>query len=279
MEETPHMEPIANLQAAEARGIKYVLTDIDDTITTNAMLTADAYRAVWRLHEAGFVVIPVTGRAAGRCDIISREWPVDAVIAESGGVVFWEEKKTGETHPYLHIDPNPKAVRNTSPVLERIKTRALAEVPGCRPARDQFSRLYDMSIDYAEESPLTYADALKIRAIAREEGARANISSIHVNIWLGDYDKLATAEWFLQKRYGWKPGPASAGGGDGEVFYMGDAPNDEPMFARFPLACAVANIARYKGQVTHYPRFVARHECGEGFCEIVNELVTKHQEI
>ncbi|MDR3276856.1 MAG: HAD-IIB family hydrolase [Treponema sp.] len=266
------MKPIAALTRDEAAGIRYVLTDIDDTITTDAKLLPDAYAALWTLKAAGLRIIPVTGRAAGRCDIIAREWPVDGILAESGAVAFWEESLAGGRR-VLRQEPHPGAVRNTHPALARIRERALVEVPGIKPAKDQFSRLYDMSLDYAEEEPvLSYAEAEKARQIALEEGARANISSIHVNVWMGHYDKLSMAEWFLARYFGWQ-----AGAGDREVFYIGDAPNDEPLFARFPLAAAVANIRRYEGRIRYYPAYVASRQCGEGFAEIVAALLEKRR--
>jgi hypothetical protein len=45
------------------------------------------------------------------------------------------------------------------------------------------------------------------------------------------------------------------------------------MFARFPLACAVANIRRYAGLIHHPPAFVANRECGEGFAEIARTIL------
>jgi len=66
------------------RKLRFVLTDIDDTLTTDGKLTAGAYRALERLHDAGRIVVPVTGRPAGWCDHIARMWPVDAVVGENG---------------------------------------------------------------------------------------------------------------------------------------------------------------------------------------------------
>jgi HAD superfamily hydrolase (TIGR01484 family) len=250
------MKPIAEMSAAEAQGLRYVLFDIDDTITTRGKLPAAAYDALWRLKEAGLKVIPITGRPAGWCDLIAREWPVDSVVGENGALVFWEEtpdsgSKSGDTNrrPVLKQEFHPNAVRNDHPVLTRIKERALSEVPGLRLAKDQFARLFDIALDFAEEEPaLPLEAAEKVRDIAEAEGAMAKISSIHVNVWMGNYDKLSMTEHFLAKRFGWKgegasPGPASAAG---EVLFAGDSPNDEPMFARFPLACGVANVDRYR---------------------------------
>ena len=73
------MRPLSEIGSARLRGIKVVLADIDDTITSEGSLTAAAYTALERLHRAGFIVMPVTGRpgrmvrsyrahvASGRC--------------------------------------------------------------------------------------------------------------------------------------------------------------------------------------------------------------------
>jgi predicted mannosyl-3-phosphoglycerate phosphatase (HAD superfamily) len=269
----------------EAAGIRYVLTDIDGTLTTEGKLPAASYSALWKLKEAGLRVIPVTGRSAGWCDCIAREWPVDGIVGENGALAFWEERRPDSRFPALMTGYHPGAVRNDHPVLKKIRGRALAEVPGLRDAKDQFSRLFDIALDFAEEEPaLPLSAAGRVRAIALEEGARAKISSIHVNIWMGDYDKLSMAERFLSGRFGWQGGAGSgsaagrraAAGEEAalrEVLFAGDSPNDEPMFARFPLSCAVANIHRYQGMVKRLPAFVASGECGEGFAEIVETLL------
>ena len=244
--------------------------DIDDTLTRRGKLLASSYNALWKLHAAGLEVIPVTGRPAGWCDCIAREWPVDGVVGENGALAFWEEPQNGELSlPILKTMFHPEAVRNDHPVLRRVRERAFAEVPGLRDAKDQFARLFDIALDFAEEEPvLPLSAAEKVKEIALAEGAVAKISSIHVNVWMGSYDKLSMAELFLSKRFGWQ-------GDLTEVVFTGDSPNDEPMFARFPLACAVANIRRYEGLVTTLPAFVATQEGGDGFAEIVETLLAK----
>ena len=64
------MKPIRELSIGDASHIRYVLFDIDDTITTEGKLTAQAYQSLWDLSDAGFKVIPITGRPAGWCDLI-----------------------------------------------------------------------------------------------------------------------------------------------------------------------------------------------------------------
>jgi HAD superfamily hydrolase (TIGR01484 family) len=270
------MKNIAEMTGDEAAGIRFMLMDIDDTLTREGKLPAESYAALWSLREAGLRVIPVTGRPAGWCDLIAREWPVDGVVGENGALAFWEEGRDrggSGGRPYLKQEFHPGAVRNNHPVLERIRTRALAEVKGLRVAKDQFARLFDLALDFAEEEPvLSLDDAERTRRIAEEEGAMAKVSSIHVNVWMGAYDKLTMAEWFLARRFGWQ-----SGAGGREAAFIGDSPNDEPMFARFPLACAVANIRRYRGLLRHEPAFVADRECGEGFAEIARTILEKRR--
>jgi HAD superfamily hydrolase (TIGR01484 family) len=262
------MRPIKEMTREEARGVKYVLMDIDDTITKEGKLLAASYAALWHLREAGLVVVPVTGRPAGWCDLIAREWPVDGVVGENGALAFWEERVAGGL-PVLKSDFHPGAVRNDHPTLARVRERALQAVPGLRVAKDQFARMFDVALDFAEEEPrLGLGAAEQVREIALAAGAQAKVSSIHVNVWMGHYDKLDMTERFLTQRFGWVPGQ-----GDREVVFVGDSPNDEPMFARFPLSCGVANVQRYRAHLTHLPAFVASREYGDGFAEIAYQLI------
>jgi HAD superfamily hydrolase (TIGR01484 family) len=267
------VKPIKDMSPAEAGGIRYVLMDIDDTLTKGGKLPVSSYNALWELKEHGLKVIPVTGRPAGWCDCIVREWPVDAVIGENGALAFWEEELCPGRPPVLKSIFHPNAVKNSHPVLKRIRERALAEVPQIREAKDQFARLFDLAIDFAEEDPvLPLSAAERVRTIACDEGAMAKISSIHINIWMGNYDKLSMASYFLNKRYGWNETMAGKTGLD-EVVFVGDSPNDEPMFAYFPMACAVANIRRYEKLIKNPPSFVSSKEYGDGFAEIANTII------
>jgi HAD superfamily hydrolase (TIGR01484 family) len=265
------MKPVVEMSAAEAAGLRYILMDVDDTLTREGKLLASAYAGLWKLKEAGLKVIPVTGRPAGWCDLIAREWPVDGVVGENGALAFWEERAS--SFPSLKAEYHPQAIRNDHPVLAKVKDRALAEFPQLRVAKDQFARLYDLALDFAEEEPvLPLSAAQRIRDIAVEEGAQAKVSSIHVNIWMGNYDKLSMVERFLSRRFGWQSGP-----GDRELIFAGDSPNDEPMFARFPLACGVANVGKYEKIMKCFPAFVASLDCGDGFAEIAETILAKRK--
>lgn len=253
--------PISSLTDKEAKKINYILMDIDDTLTTDGKLLAESYAALWRLHKAGLKVIPVTGRPAGWCDLIAREWPADGVVGENGAFAFWE----GEGHHLLTLS-HPNAILNTDPRLLALRDRVLSEIPGARLARDQFSRLYDIAIDFAEEEPiLPLSEALRIQSIFMEGGAKAKISSIHVNAWMGEYDKLSMALSFLSARFGYDDKSEVE-----TVIFAGDSPNDEPMFEHFPMACGMANVLKYGELIKKPPHFVTQKESGAGFAELAD---------
>ena len=57
------------------------------------------------------------------------------------------------------------------------------------------------------------------------------------------------------------------------VVFVGDSPNDAPMFAYFPNAVGVANIREFTGRLEAEPAYVAQTRCGEGFVEVVDALL------
>lgn len=263
-----HLRPLCEMDSECARSLRFALMDIDDTLTTDGKLPAASYQALWDLKAAGLRVIPVTGRPAGWCDMIARQWPVDGVVGENGALVFYEEEHAGRAE--LRQLYHPQAVANTHPVLQRVRERVLIEVPGIRIAKDQFGRVFDIAFDFAEEEPvLDMASAVLVRDIAEQEGAVAKISSIHVNVWMGSYDKLSMARDFLSRRWGW-----NAEHERDQVLFAGDSPNDEPMFAYFPNACAVANIRRYTQLMQHLPTWVSEAESGAGFVELAQRVLS-----
>src|SRR5438045_7850324 len=85
------MKPLADCPKATLAAIRGVLTDIDETVSTQGHLTTEAYGALAALKEAGLLVVPVTGRPAGWCDMIARFWPVDAVVGENGAFWMWHD--------------------------------------------------------------------------------------------------------------------------------------------------------------------------------------------
>jgi HAD superfamily hydrolase (TIGR01484 family) len=258
------MRPLAEL---DPRGMRAVLLDIDDTLTTGGTLTAQAYGALERLHGAGLRVVPVTGRPAGWCDHIARMWPVDAVVGENGAFYFCY---SGERlHKRYFDDPQSRMKKRSR--LDAIAGRILTAVPGCALASDQPYRETDLAIDYCEDvPPLPLEAAQRIAELMREAGLTAKVSSIHVNGWFGDYDKLAMTRRLFAERFALDLDAANA-----EVVFVGDSPNDAPMFAFFRNSVGVANVRRFEPLLADAPKYVTRGASGAGFAELAEHLLRR----
>lgn len=251
--------PIREFGRAEARGLRYVLFDIDDTITENGRLLEESYSAMWALSRAGLKVVPITGRPAGWCDLIARQWPVDGVVGENGAFAFFLED--GHLERLFHPEASTPEAAHAR--LELLRQAVASDFPELRIAKDQQYRLFDLALDFAEEPPaLPLSAARRLKELCEGQGARAKISSIHVNAWFGNYDKLSMTELFLASRFAWNPILDLA-----TVFFLGDSPNDEPMFQRFPLSCGVANARHFESIMKNPPAYITEKSFGCGFAE------------
>ncbi len=262
-------------------GLRFVFTDIDDTLTDNGRLTAVAYQALWRLHDRGIHVIPVTGRPAGWCELIARQWPVAGIVGENGGFYFRyvdrtiSNDATGRMRRHYYCNAATRADHNHR--LDKIRAEILARVPGSAVASDQFCRQMDLAIDYREDiTPLSPIDVDRIVEIFKAHGANAKVSSIHVNGWYGDYDKLTMCRIFLEREFNLKldEAPASNAAAQSSIAFIGDSPNDEPMFAYFKNSFAVANIREFSSSMKSLPQYVADQPGGAGFSEIVARITS-----
>ena len=256
------MRPLASL---EARGVAALLFDIDDTLTTEGKLTAQAYAALERLSAAGLRVVPVTGRPAGWCDHIARMWPVDAVVGENGA--FYFAYAGGRLLKRYHDDAGTRA-HNSARLLE-IGESILRKVPGAALAADQPYRETDLAIDYREDvAALPLAAAQRIAALMSEAGLTAKVSSIHVNGWFGRYDKLAMSRRLFAELFS-----LDLAAGGGQVVFVGDSPNDAPMFAYFENSVGVANVRQFEALIADKPKYVTRAAAGAGFAELAEHLL------
>ena len=59
-----------------------------------------------------------------------------------------------------------------------------------------------------------------------------------------------------------------------QIIYIGDSPNDVPMFSYFPHSVGVANVLHFNGKIDHYPTWITRQEGGYGFAEMVDHLLS-----
>ena len=192
------MKPIKQLPGAVKKRIRYVLADIDDTLTVSGRLPAVVFDAMERLKSADIRTIPITGRPAGWCDHIARMWPVDGLVGENGAFYFrYDDDQRKMQRRYFKSEDQRKKDRQK---LEKLKKEILKKIPGCRVSADQAYREADLAIDYCEDvSPLSMEAVDQIVHLFEEAGARAKISSIHVNGWFGEYDKLTMTQILFEE--------------------------------------------------------------------------------
>jgi len=265
------MKHISEISEQECSAIKAIFFDIDDTFTLDGKIPKESYNALWALKEAGLSLVPVTGRPAGWCDHIARMWPVDGVIGENGAFYFYYDEK--ETRRRDHYFFSPEEAKEKRAELEKIKDEILESVPEAGLASDQAYRIFDLAIDFAEDvGPLPDEDVDRICSIFAIHGARYKVSSIHVNGWFGDYDKLIMTKVFMEERLGMDIENSDQG-----ALFVGDSPNDEPMFRFFDLSIGVANIARFKDRIEHLPAYVTRARGGLGFAEMAKVILEKRK--
>ncbi|MEJ6021773.1 HAD family hydrolase [Ramlibacter sp. PS4R-6] len=254
---------MVELQAESFAGqrIAGVFTDIDDTLTTEGAITADALPALAQLRAAGVHVIPITGRPVGWSEPFARDWPVDAIVAENGAVAVLADGRK------IYQQTAAERAANFAR-MQQVAARVLREVPGSQLARDSAGRETDIAIDHSEFVHLPQERIDQAVAIMRSEGMQATVSSIHINGWYGAHDKWVGARWIARELLGVDLDAAIA-----HWVYVGDSTNDVLMFERFPLSVGVANIRRFAAQLTHAPRWVTPSERGAGFAEAAHAIL------
>lgn len=261
------MQNLESLSESSCSKIRFILTDIDDTVTTEGRLTGEAYMALERLSGAGLTVIPITGRPAGWCDHIARMWPVFAVIGENGAFYLRYDRTLRRMHDHYWASQEHR--KNNRLKLNALSTIILNTVPGCALASDQDYRQADLAIDFCEDvAPLPESDIQRIVQLFHEAGAQAKVSSIHVNGWFGQYDKLSMTRTMFAREFGMKLEDHLD-----EILFIGDSPNDEPMFRFFNISVGVANINSQLHRLSDHPKFVTAGHGGAGFVEMTNKLL------
>ena len=250
------MKNLSTISPDRFKNVRAVAFDIDDTITTDGRVTADAYQALWHIHQAGLILLAVTGRPAGWCDLIARAWPVDGVIGENGAFAYLRKGRAIER---IDVAPAP-----TERELNEMKKHLLQRFPNLGLSSDQFCRRFDLAIDFAEEvGPFPVSTAEKVAQAFEASGWTAKVSSIHVNGWKGHWDKASTLSHCLSEHYQLTPD---------QVAYVGDSPNDAPMFALAGLSVGVANIRDFPMLETP-PEFITTKPQGAGFSEFTELLL------
>ncbi len=272
------MKPLADWPLTARRNIIGVFTDIDDTLTTEGAITPDALKALADLKAGGLPVIAITGRPVGWSDQVAfamgKTWPVDAVVAENGSVAIFLNKTgislpTGIQNTLSKIYQQDSAIRAKNyQRMQQVAQQVMREVSGTMLSQDSGGRETDIAFDHSEFTQLSPEKIAQVVQIMQREGMNATVSSIHINGWFGDHNKLTGARWMVRELFGRAL--------DAEIdrwVYVGDSTNDQLMFEHFPHSIGVANIRRFEAQLSHKPRYITPGERGAGFAQIAQALL------
>lgn len=258
------METPRALSSADFSKVRAVFTDVDGTLTSPHRLHGTTLASIEKLAEAGIKVVLVSGRSAGWAECWLRQLPVEGVIAENGGV-YWAKDAQGRLHK-VFAEKRARQLANRRR-LTKLVAQAMKQVPGARLSHDSTYTEVDLAIDYNEEARLGPAAADKIEAWLHARGVKAVRSSVHINCWLGDFNKASMVRLFMRREWGieWRQP-------DARFVYVGDSFNDAPMFSAFSLSVGVANVRNVWNQLDARPKFVTRAPYGKGFEELARAV-------
>jgi HAD superfamily hydrolase (TIGR01484 family) len=263
--------PFDDANPAARSNARFLMFDVDDTVTWKGQLPEVSARALYAAKAAGLELVAVTGRSFSWGEMLMRLFPLTAAIAETGACAL---VRRGHRVELLHHEPDAMVRAANARDRERAATRVLAEVNSARLAMDNPGRLYDVAFDLVEDGPpISAEDAAMMRAILHDEGLTTAQSSVHINAWKvgphGAFDKATMTDRVLRERYGISLDEARA-----YAVYVGDSTNDGAMFVRVDLSVGVGNIRPHLEALgERAPRYIVDGSGGHGFAQVVASLI------
>lgn len=261
------MKPIAALSAAEARRLRGVAFDLDDTLLDHGRLLEEAYSALHRLVEDGLTLYGVTGRPAGWGDVLTRVFPVRAIVTENGAVSCVHQNER-----VVMVDSVDSATRRARDArLAELLTRFREAFPDFEPADDVGARISDRTFDIGEHRQVEAGRVAEASRFLRDAGARVFVSSVHLHATFDYADKASGAVRLLARETG-----LDATAVRHAFAYLGDSENDAPCFAAFSLSIGVSNL---RGRPTLRPAYVTSQPMGRGFAEAAQRILSLRQKL
>jgi HAD superfamily hydrolase (TIGR01484 family) len=258
------MKPLAAFPADEARSLRGLLFDLDDTLLTHGLLTRVAYDAMWDLHDAGLKLVAVTGRPSGWGEVLARQWPVEGCVTENGAIAVVREA-TG----VARRDPCDEAERRSRRVrLAQLVERVRELVPEARLTDDVDLRRSDVTWDVGERVKLPEDRVRLVVAAIEAARARWSRSSVHLHATYDADDKASGALRFLSQQLGEEAGAAVV-----RFAFVGDSGNDSACFSAFRTTFGVSNVRDVVGRLSVPPRYVADRPMGDGFADVATVLL------
>ncbi len=261
------MRPVSELATSEARGLRGLLFDLDDTLLSHGVLTRIAYDALWSLADAGLRLVAVTGRPSGWGEVIARQWPLDGAVTENGAIVIARERGgSGVTLSQRCTEAERHARRMRLAEVVREVARA---VPEARLTDDVDARRADVTWDIGERVKMPEDRIAAILRVVAAAGARSFVSSVHLHATFDLDDKASGTLRYLASAFGEDAGAATAAA----YAFIGDSGNDAACFGAFRVTFGVANVRRHLARIPVTPKYVASAEMGDGFAEVAQAIV------
>lgn len=263
--------------------IRYLVADVDDTLTVDGSLHGVALAALDRAASAGIEVILNTGRPAGYgATLLAYLRGVSAVVVENGGAWFDRQAPSAPADPheaplFFRSPADPTLRSRLSELASRVASRAgLSFVP----TADNAFRLTDYTV--LRRLSGDAASALRALRTYTEEESQGQgsllASSIHLHFMLDGERPRSKAEGVAQLL-------AARGIASPDEFLanhavsVGDSANDRSFFepGRFAWSVGVRNIERYLPELGSVrPRHITRAPEGHGLAELIDLLLARH---
>jgi HAD superfamily hydrolase (TIGR01484 family) len=260
------MQPFASIDRGTCQRLEGVVFDVDDTLTRHGQVEEAAYRALWKLREAGLRLIAVTGRPLGFAELMARMWPIDLAVGENGAGYL----RIGEntiTHGFMY-DAAERAQQRV--LLDRVVARVAKDAPWAQLSDDSWARRCDLAFDIGERVHIEPARIAALVALIEAEGAHAVVSSVHAHAALGDCNKARGVVHACRVELG-KDLEAERE----RWLFVGDSGNDAAAFTHFPISAGVANVREHLAKLPTPPRFVSTADRGRGFAEIADVVLAQ----
>lgn len=261
------MKPLSALTVDEARALRGVCFDLDDTLLDHGHLREDTYSALFRLVEAGLALYGVTGRPAGWGEVLARLFPVKAIVTENGAVTCALED--GRVIVRDSVDAHTRRERDER--LRDLLQRFREHFPDFEPADDVRARISDRTFDIGEFRRVEPARVSAACDYLRDRGARVFVSSVHLHATFDYADKATGVVRLLAHDCGLDTTLVRRA-----FAYLGDSENDAACFAAFHVSIGVANL---RGRSTLPPRYLTSLPMGRGVAEAAGVILSLRQKL
>jgi len=255
------MRLISDFDPSAAQSLAGVLFDLDDTLLDSGALGEQAYSSLHRLHEAGLILLAVTGRPSGWGEVLAPQWPVAGFVTENGAVAIL--KREGKLQIIEEINASDRVQRRAN--LMTLVASMKSAFPALVDATDVAMRRSDFTFDIGEYNHVKDAVVRDAMCFARAHGALTVRSSVHLHVTFDGSDKASGAVRVLHRHFGYDVTDAR------RLFaFIGDSENDESCLAAFQNTVAVANL---RGRPSVSPRYITSLPRGSGFAEFARRLL------